>query len=493
MSTPLPNSAADAGFPDPSQLSISPHDKVVRTPTWRNHSRSDNSPPPETPSASGPNGKTFALAGPLTTPNHRATSAYDVDASLSKRFQKVEWYSRGQFSDVYKVHANSHPQDGSYFSSFARGDVRTRTTEPASSLFIVKRSKALYTSSEIRQRIVREITIMQSLGHNDHVVQLIDSWEADHHLYLQLEFCEEGSLDGFLARQGLVSRLDDFRIWKILLEVGAGIKFIHDSGFLHLDIKPENIFIVFSGALKVGDFGLASEWPAPRSIEGEGDRRYIGPDLLMGYFDKPADVFAFGMMMYEIAANCVPPDNGANWQKLRSGDFSGLPSLTCSSDQSLSTGTSATLATDSSIGTSDESSSFITTCSSKPGWVQTTSSIDSHVHELSTPPSFMIDSNDPNSLDNVIHGMMRPQAEDRPTIEQLLNLGPCIWVAVRRRHGAVVWEGKWGPDPSMLVSEWEQGGFSGKERVKSRNTRHAVDQSTLGTFFDDADIEMMDV
>jgi len=61
---------------------------------------------------------------------------------------------------------------------------------------------------------------------------------------------------------------------------------------------------------------VATEWPAPADIEGEGDCEYIGPEILMDKFDKPADVYL------EIAGNVELPDNGPSWQKLRTGDIS---------------------------------------------------------------------------------------------------------------------------------------------------------------------------
>ncbi|KAK3060839.1 mitosis inhibitor protein kinase swe1, partial [Teratosphaeriaceae sp. CCFEE 6253] len=80
---------------------------------------------------------------------------------------------------------------------------------------------------------------------------------------------------------------------------------------------------------------MASEWPAPAHLDGEGDREYIGPEVLEGRFDKPADIFALGMIMLEIAGNIVLPDNGTSWQRLRAGDLSDLPSLTWTSDSDL--------------------------------------------------------------------------------------------------------------------------------------------------------------
>ena len=50
-------------------------------------------------------------------------------------------------------------------------------------------------------------------------MEYLDSWENNGRLYIQTEFCENGSLSSFLANAGNKARLDDFRVWKILLEL----------------------------------------------------------------------------------------------------------------------------------------------------------------------------------------------------------------------------------------------------------------------------------
>src|SRR5947207_6772291 len=79
---------------------------------------------------------------------------------------------------------------------------------------------------------------------------------------------------------------------------------------------------------------MATRWPAAAGIDGEGDREYIGPEILMGHYDKPADIFALGLIMFETAGNVELPDNGLSWQKLRNGDMSDVPSLTWSCETS---------------------------------------------------------------------------------------------------------------------------------------------------------------
>lgn len=244
-----------------------------------------------------------------------------------------------------------------------------------------------------------------------------------------------------------------------------GIKHIHHAGFIHLDIKPANIFIDFEGVLKIGDFGHASEWPAPANVEGEGDRRYIGPDLLQGGFDKPADIFALGMVMYEIAGNCIPPDNGASWQKLRSGDFSGLPSLTSESSHSLSHDSIDQIKSGqqhqaADVGMSDGNQHRQR--SHETFYSPDDSDEDTNMHagitlkregkELDQPPSFMLDPHSEESLDSVVQWMMSPLPVERPIIDVVLETHGCQWVNERRRGGAIVYEGKWGPANHVVMS-----------------------------------------
>jgi mitosis inhibitor protein kinase SWE1 len=214
-----------------------------------------------------------------------------------------------------------------------------------------------------------------------------------------------------------------------------GVKSIHDAGFIHLDLKPANILLDWEGVLKIADFGMASAWPAPKGLDGEGDREYIGPEVLAGRFDKPADIFALGMIMLEIAGNIVLPDNGLSWQRLRSGDLSDLPSLTFSSESSLprdESGDPVNNAVDDNLQFSDDLE--FTPIRTTP-----------RRHDLLQPPNFMVDPNDPEGLDKVVQWLINPTPDERPSVDQVLDCGSVQWVAMRRRAGATVYEGNWGP------------------------------------------------
>ncbi|KAF3010753.1 hypothetical protein E8E13_007265 [Curvularia kusanoi] len=358
----------------------------------------------------------------------------DVDEAISSRFMEVKELDggEGEFSKVYRV---SHPVQGT-----------TANTPAGSQVWVVKKSKKPYTGKGDRERKMREVEILYALRGNDHVLHVNDHWEADSHLYIQSEYCEGGNLRRFLDTVGYSSRLDDFRIWKILLELSQGLTFIHNSGYIHLDLKPANILIDFGGSLKIADFGLASSWPAPKGIDGEGDRHYLAPEALSGRFDKPADVFALGMMLTEIAGNCVIPENGTYWTKLRSGEFEHvLPSLTWSADSStLSRDGNGDPLTENSLDTflmSDEPQSTVQ--------VRTASSPE---EELARAPKFMVDYTDPNTMDQVVKAMLHPDPDQRPTAEQVLQCFGCQWVEERRRAGATVYEGNFGPGEDVLAT-----------------------------------------
>jgi mitosis inhibitor protein kinase SWE1 len=237
------------------------------------------------------------------------------------------------------------------------------------------------------------------------------------------------------------------------------LKCIHDAGFIHLDLKPANILITFEGVLKIADFGMAAHWPAAAGIEGEGDREYIGPEVLRGCYDKPGDIFALGLIMFEIAGNVELPDNGLSWQKLRNGDTSDVPSLTWTSEAS-------NIRRDASGNPLQDSCSFKSFFSSDELPQVDDQTIDSSGQngqnsvsmrsgELATPPEFMEDSNNDNALDKLVQWMISPDPADRPTADKVIQAHGVQWVERRRRAGATIYEGNWGPADEVLIEDSE--------------------------------------
>ena len=209
---------------------------------------------------------------------------------------------------------------------------------------------------------------------------------------------------------------------------------------------------------------MATRWPAQPGIEGEGDREYIGPEILRGQFDKPGDVFALGLIMLEIAANVMLPDNGASWQRLRTGDMSDVPSLTWSSETSsiLRDSSGKPFHQDESMddfyGSDSGSDDFGTSNFLRKNRDDELKNSSFALHrsgELSQPPPFMVEPNNPEALDNLVRWMIAPQAINRPVVDQILSTTGVRWAENRRRAGATIFEGNWGPADEVLADDAE--------------------------------------
>ena len=211
---------------------------------------------------------------------------------------------------------------------------------------------------------------------------------------------------------------------------------------------------------------MATLWPVEGEIEGEGDREYMGPEILMGKFDKPGDIFAFGLVILEIAANVMLPDNGASWQRLRNGDMSDVPSLTLNSKEDIiprdSMGKPITPAAFDDFDTSDNEKNdfggFDFGFKTKP--VKSKESAARKLEmlgagELQSPPEFMINASHEESLDKIVRWMISPELSDRPTVDQLLRTMGVKWTETRRRCGATIYEGHWGPADAILQDDAE--------------------------------------
>lgn len=165
---------------------------------------------PVTPTSRGGDFRSSTSSIFVTPVNARNTSV-DVDPSLTSRFVKADQIGKGEFSTVYRCEKGDDHQ-----SSTPRQPL---TSPQKKAVYAVKKSRHQFTGHKDRQSKVREVEILSQLTHCDHVVMYVDHWEYQDRLYIQTEFCEEGTLEKFFGTIGNGGRLDDFRIYKILQDL----------------------------------------------------------------------------------------------------------------------------------------------------------------------------------------------------------------------------------------------------------------------------------
>jgi len=93
-----------------------------------------------------------------------------------------------------------------------------------------------------------------------------------------------------------------------LREIGKGLTYLHDRGIVHRDLKPGNIFYE-DGYVKIGDYGL-SKAIAPSRHSGQtitvGTVHYMAPEIGQGRYDKSIDIYALGVLVFEMLTGHVP-------------------------------------------------------------------------------------------------------------------------------------------------------------------------------------------
>lgn len=348
--------------------------------------------------------------------------------------------------------------------------------------FAIKRTRKQVLGSAEKKSILREIEalrVLTSISDDEEVedgkenlVFFVEAWSFNDYYYIMTEFCEGGTLYSFLE-DNKNYKVDEFRVWKILIEILCGLKFIHLKNYLHLDLKPANIFITFEGCLKIGDFGLSTKLPIlENDFDIEGDRNYIAPELINDKIYTPfADIFSVGLVILEIATNIILPGNGTPWRKLRSGDLSDAGKL--SSDNisdflnhnnfsSLTSYTSSLNSINmqplslhhlSSVGhTTTSANPLQPPAYSKPGG--SSMSINGHnaprlidcVRDLipKGAPEFLVANS--HNLDRLVSKMLKPNPFERPTASQILEMPECVEIENRRKAGATIFEGEFGPN-----------------------------------------------
>jgi len=172
-----------------------------------------------------------------------------------------------------------------------------------------------------RDRMLKEVYALAALSDQAdtatfHIVRYHQAWMEESRLYIQTELCTST-----LAAEMKQGKLTTQRKYKFLREISVALEFIHKNGMVHLDIKPENIFVK-NDQFKLGDFGLVNKVSNHKDVE-EGDSRYMSKELLSGEHADltKSDIFSLGITLYELClvGGKELPHNGPEWQDLRSG------------------------------------------------------------------------------------------------------------------------------------------------------------------------------
>ena len=188
----------------------------------------------------------------------------------------------------------------------------------------------LAKTSDYAQRFLNEARAVNILRHPN-LVEIFDFGQLpDGTLYIIMEFLEGESLRAKLRRS---RKLSEPQATELARQMAQALDSAHQKGIIHRDLKPENVMLVADAMrptedrVKILDFGIAKvnqqsqpnkQSPAPKGEDGEdfqtaigttmGTPKYMAPEQYAdaSKVDGKADVFALGVMLYEMIAGQVP-------------------------------------------------------------------------------------------------------------------------------------------------------------------------------------------
>ncbi len=204
---------------------------------------------------------------------------------IAGRYELVEAIGRGGMSDVYKA--------------------RDRVLERFVTLKVLRPS--LGRESEFVERFRREARAVARLSHPN-IVTVIDRGESDGSEFIAFEFIEGEDLKQMLDRDG---PFEPRRAIEIVIAAASGLAFVHDKGFVHRDVKPQNILITLRGEVKLTDFGIARSLESASGMTQTGTllgtSAYLSPEQASGRkATASADIYSLGVVAYELVTAEVP-------------------------------------------------------------------------------------------------------------------------------------------------------------------------------------------
>ena len=169
-----------------------------------------------------------------------------------------------------------------------------------------KLKKELRFNFLARRRFVRGCEVLSKINQSDYIVGYVEHGKAEGALYMVMDYVEATNLKELFARQDSVLTEN---VAQILIDMAVGLGHVHESGYMHLDFKPENVLVTRNASVRLIDFDLAQPIPeTPKKFsKNPGTPGYMAPEQLQRKpIDTRVDIFAYGVAAYEMLTNQKP-------------------------------------------------------------------------------------------------------------------------------------------------------------------------------------------
>ncbi len=181
---------------------------------------------------------------------------------------------------------------------------------------------------EHRRFLIHEAEVGKQLAHPN-IIKIVAVGRDRTNPYFVMEYFPAGNLKLRIMRKDFTFIHD--RAQDILKQWSTGLAFMNAKGWVHRDVKPDNILVNSAGELRIIDFALAQRIPSGllklfrRRQKPQGTRSYMSPEQIRGLpIDGRADIYSFGASAYELITG-RPPFRAASNQELLNKHISEKP------------------------------------------------------------------------------------------------------------------------------------------------------------------------
>ncbi|XP_019441703.1 PREDICTED: serine/threonine-protein kinase STY46-like isoform X2 [Lupinus angustifolius] len=169
----------------------------------------------------------------------------------------------------------------------------------------IKVLKPEHVSSDLQREFAQEVYIMRKVRHKN-VVQFIGACTKPPRLCIVTEFMSGGSVYDYLHKQKGCFKFPT--LLRVANDVSKGMNYLHQHNIIHRDLKGANLLMDENSVVKVADFGVARVKAQSGVMTAEtGTYRWMAPEVIEHKpYDHKADVFSFGVVLWELLTGKLP-------------------------------------------------------------------------------------------------------------------------------------------------------------------------------------------
>ncbi|KAL8543401.1 hypothetical protein ACS0TY_004075 [Phlomoides rotata] len=169
----------------------------------------------------------------------------------------------------------------------------------------IKILKTERLNTELQKEFAQEVYIMRKVRHKN-VVQFIGACTKPPNLCIVTEYMSGGSVYDYLHKQKGTFKLP--ALLKVAVDVSKGMNYLHQNNIIHRDLKAANLLMDENEVVKVADFGVARVKSQTGVMTAEtGTYRWMAPEVIEHKpYDHKADVFSFGVVLWELLTGKIP-------------------------------------------------------------------------------------------------------------------------------------------------------------------------------------------